>query len=360
MVRPKQALARTASLQDDLREALDLVTESTSSNTKRAYAADRADWEAYAKLNGLTVFPIAGDALCAYIGHLVGRGLSVSTIERRCSALSSMHRDRFDDDGEPIATPLDSPKVRTVLRGLRRRRQPPKQKKPLTGSMIWSAREHLSQRDWLICAAGFITGRRRSELAELVWDDVQQYDEGIALKIRFSKTDQEGKGQVVAIPFAEDPHACVARGILTLRPSPFDGTRSVFGVCAQTINRIVKRLADLLGEDASEYGGHSMRAGLATSSSMNGIDMQVWMKATGHKTVSVAQRYVRISAFENPAFKGAVESIVRAKTLSDSTPPARGKTAAHADVELDAKIGKQRRRATPTKPTKTASKRARA
>jgi len=308
-----KALAKR-SLELDLQEALDLASDADAANTKRAYASDRADWKAYAEANGLQVFPISGEALCAYIGNMRSRGLKLSTIRRRCSALSSMHRGQFDADNEPIPSPTDDLKVRTVLKGLARRKRTSNQKRPMTGAMIREARANLSERDWIIVAAGFVTGVRRSELVALTWGDVEQFPEGLVIHIRFSKTDQEGEGHAVAIPFSADATFCVARALLRLRPPA--GTKGVkqaklFAVSDRTVARVVKRLAAIVGEDPHEYAGHSLRAGLATNASRRQVAFQASMAATGHKSPTVAQRYVRLGALTNPTFQAAVDAIAQ-------------------------------------------------
>lgn len=41
------------------------------------------------------------------------------------------------------------------------------------------------------------------------------------------------------------------------------------------------------------YAGHSLRAGLATSAAMAGVSERAIMNQTGHKSVTVARRYIR-------------------------------------------------------------------
>lgn len=304
------------SLERDLKTALGLAANADAPNTRLAYASDRADWQAYAQANGLPLFPITGDMLCAYIGHMRDRGLQLSTIRRRCSALSAMHRGRLDESNKPIPSPTDDLKVRTTMKGLARdmRSSEQKRKQPLTGSMIREARSKMSERDWIIVAAGFVTGVRRSELVALTWGDLEEFPEGLVVRIRFSKTDQEGKGRVVAIPFSKDEEFCVARMILRRRPdAPKSSlkTERIFQISGSTVVRMVKRLAAIVGEDPDEYGGHSMRAGLATNASKRQVTFQASMAATGHKSPTVAQRYIRLSALTNPTFQAAVDAIAQ-------------------------------------------------
>jgi integrase len=42
-----------------------------------------------------------------------------------------------------------------------------------------------------------------------------------------------------------------------------------------------------------QFGGHSLRAGLATAAAAAGVSERAIMNQTGHKSVTVARRYIR-------------------------------------------------------------------
>ncbi len=56
---------------------------------------------------------------------------------------------------------------------------------------------------------------------------------------------------------------------------------------------IVQRTATAAGFDAARYGGHSLRAGLATSAAEAGLSERAIMAQTGHKSVTMVRRYIR-------------------------------------------------------------------
>ena len=56
--------------------------------------------------------------------------------------------------------------------------------------------------------------------------------------------------------------------------------------------RIVKRAAARAGLDPSHYAGHSLRAGLATSAAIAGVEERAIMRQTRHQSVAVARRYI--------------------------------------------------------------------
>jgi integrase len=59
------------------------------------------------------------------------------------------------------------------------------------------------------------------------------------------------------------------------------------------VARIVKKLADRAGLDASKYSGHSLRAGHATRAAIAGASERSIMNQTGHRSVQMVRRYIR-------------------------------------------------------------------
>jgi integrase len=47
------------------------------------------------------------------------------------------------------------------------------------------------------------------------------------------------------------------------------------------------------GLDSSRFAGHSLRAGFATSAALTGVDALEIARQTGHKSLSMVQRYTR-------------------------------------------------------------------
>jgi integrase len=59
------------------------------------------------------------------------------------------------------------------------------------------------------------------------------------------------------------------------------------------VARVVKKLAVRAGLDAAKYGGHSLRAGHATSAAIAGASERSIMNQTGHRSVQMVRRYIR-------------------------------------------------------------------
>ena len=152
---------------------------------------------------------------------------------------------------------------------------------------------------------GFAGGFRRSELAGIHICDLKFSADGVVVTVRKSKTDQEGAGWEVGLPFGASQDTCPVRALhqWLVASGISDGPvfRSVgrYGHVARRglhkdfIGKLLKRAAARAGLKVEELGGHSLRAGCVTQAAMNGVREFVIMKQTGHKTIATLRRYIR-------------------------------------------------------------------
>jgi site-specific recombinase XerD len=300
-------------VEKNLRRAAELAKNAYAENTRRAYESDVEDWKAFASELGVAFCPAESAAIAAYIGYLEEeRELAPATIKRRCSAISKLHKDAKVDN------PTADPKIRELLRALSRTHPPPRGgAEPFTMEMLAAilSDEELPLRNRALLGVALVTGMRRSELVSLIWQDVKVERRGVAILLRKSKTDQEGEGQVKALPFSRIEKVCSARTLLAWRDASPDNKAKdrVFSISGQTVYDVAKKVVEKLGFDPTRYGAHSLRAGLMTSASQRGVPLPIAMGASGHKTPEVAVRYTRISdAFNNLAHQEVVEGIAEA------------------------------------------------
>ena len=57
--------------------------------------------------------------------------------------------------------------------------------------------------------------------------------------------------------------------------------------------RVERRCAAAAGLDPVHYGGHSLRAGLATSAARGGAEEREIARVTGHKSTRMLRHYIR-------------------------------------------------------------------
>jgi len=173
----------------------DLVSNSLSGSTKRAYAADMADFAASGRH-----IPSTPEAIAEYLSELV-ETRAVATIQRRLASISKAHRAIGVND------PTKAEIVKATMHGIKRLRgTAQREAKPLLREDLFAILERIGDdakgiRDKALLLVGFAGAFRRSELVGLDLADIEQARQGIVIALLRSKTDQEGRGRKVGIPF---------------------------------------------------------------------------------------------------------------------------------------------------------------
>jgi site-specific recombinase XerD len=273
-----------AALEDALAAARQFALAEKAESTRRAYAADFRDFARWCDAVGQMALPALSPTVAAYIAQLADRKLKASTITRRLAAIRHAHKLRGH---EP---PTASEVVKSVSRGIRRRLGTrPDQKAPATAKAIASmikripAQTLAGKRDRALLLIGFAGALRRSELVALDLDDVVRVGEGALLRIRKSKTDQEGRGAEVPIPHGSKLRplealdlwttaAGITEGALFRRVRKGDRLTSE-RLTDRAVALIVKRWAEAARLDPAAFSGHSLRAGFVTSALEAGADV---------------------------------------------------------------------------------------
>jgi integrase len=163
----------------------------------------------------------------------------------------------------------------------------------------------LDVRDRALLLVGYAGAMRRSELVALNVDDVNILEAGIEVTIRRSKTDQEGVGCTLEVPFGRHVGTCPVRALkawldrsgITSGPIFRSADHNVVAevrLSPQSVALIVKRRCRAAGLDDTIFSGHSLRAGFATTAVRSGeISERAVMQHTRHKSERVFAGYVR-------------------------------------------------------------------
>jgi integrase len=284
-----------------------LVNNSISPNTKRAYRADLDHFHAF----GGTI-PSSAEQIAGYVAAL-GDNFAIATIHRRLASLSRAHAILGTEN------PVRSELVRATMRGLRRvRGVSQRHATPLLREDLFAVLEGLGSqpkdmRDKALLLLGFAGAFRRSELVALNTTDIENVRQGTIVNIRRSKTDQDGVGRQIGIPFGRSkwcPVRCledwltfadIGEGPLFLGVGK-GGLISKRRLSADAVSKIIKAKVAALGFDPMNYSGHSLRAGLATSAAMAGVPTWKIRQQTGHASDLMLARYIRpTEMFENNA-----------------------------------------------------------
>jgi integrase len=287
-------------------------------NTQRAYAADWKMFASWLRRQGLPETPPDPEAVGLYLASQVerrGAELSVATLERRLSGIAWRYRQL----GEPLE--IRDRHIATVLAGIRRRHgRPPSQKAAIFADELLAMLATLEMdlrglRDRAILAIGFAGGLRRSEIVGLDCGPRQTEDgsgwieffpEGALLTIR-GKTGWRD----VEIGRGSRPDTCpvalletwlrlgrIGHGPLFRPIARKNGGVSGERLTDKHVVRLVKRCALAAGlrgeltegERRLAFGGHSLRAGLASSAQIEEAHVQ---KHLGHASAEMTRRYQR-------------------------------------------------------------------
>jgi site-specific recombinase XerD len=302
---PDAGLAGSDNLKAAAAAAQEFARLATAPNTRKAYRSDWADFTAWCAREHLAALPASPVSVGLYLASLAGTH-KMSTIVRRLAAITKQHRNA----GYESPASLKHSAVHDVIAGMRRKRGTrPEPKRALSTDefrRMVTAIPAMPRglRDRALLLIGFTGGFRRSELAAIDFSDVEDGDEGLKILIRRCKTDQQGEGRQVGIPYGSDPKTCPVRAyrkwIATagITEGPVfrafrNRTMMADGITNQVVARIVKRLAQRTGLDASKYAGHSLRAGHATAAAIGGASERSIMNQTGHRSVQMVRRYIR-------------------------------------------------------------------
>ena len=162
-------------------------------------------------------------------------------------------------------------------------------------------------RDKALLLIGFAGAFRRSELVALQYEDMTQFDGGVELLIRRSKTDQEGAGRTVFIPYARGSRcpvkvlknwlelAGIVAGPLFRPINRHDQVVGSKALTPQSVSLVVKASVRMMSGDeaAKMVAGHSLRAGFATQAAMVGLQPYQIREQTGHRSDVTLARYIR-------------------------------------------------------------------
>jgi integrase len=334
-------------------KARDYARNARSENTQRAYDADWRQFSSWLRRQGFDALPPNPQTVGLYLAACVdgGRGkepISVATLERRLSGICWRYRQL----GEPLDT--SDRHISTVLAGIRRvHARPPVQKEAIFTDDLRAMLATLDNdlrglRDKAILAIGFAGGLRRSEIVGLDcgpnqsedgtgWIEIFGRAKASSEPVREDRSHADGAPEPggaegskagneggllltingktgwreVEIGRGSRPDTCpvvlletwmrlgrVNHGPLFRPIARKNGGVSSDRLTDKHVARLVQKTAlaagirgDLSeGERKRAFGGHSLRAGLASSAQIEEAHVQ---KHLGHASAEMTRRYQR-------------------------------------------------------------------
>ncbi len=241
-------------------------------------------------------------------GKVIRNGMRTSSVAQALWAINTVHRLReFPSPGETL-------RIQTALAGIRRRKGVRrKQQAPLTLNHLEIAFPRAfpqtlrGQRNKALLLLGFVGCLRRSEIVSLKADQLRKSPHGIQVFLSHSKTDQESAGAWVDIIQAKKrPHLCPVLALQQwmklshITNGPLfchikNNSAVMKPLSSAFVDSLVKKTAQQAGEDPSQFGGHSLRAGGATYLVEQQKSPFIIAKHGRWKSVNSALRYARHS-----------------------------------------------------------------
>ncbi|MDH7602584.1 MAG: site-specific integrase [Armatimonadota bacterium] len=289
-----------------LENARNFLTTTVADSTKQVYARDWNSFVRWCDDLGLPHLPSSPDVVACYFTSLAMKDFRVPTIRRHCAAIAAAHREA----GYP--TPTSHPAIKELLHGMTRKIGC--SAKPVDALLSEDIRRVvkampdtlINARDKAIILIGFAGAFRRSEIVGLNVDDISHRDEGIVILLRKSKTDQQGEGRWVGLPYGKSPDTCpvnalrhwlevseISEGAI-FRGLDRHGNFVSKRLSIRSVGNIIKRAVKAAGLDPEKYSGHSLRSGHCTQASRAGVAEHVIAQQTGHKSMSSLKRYIRL------------------------------------------------------------------
>jgi integrase len=316
-------------IEPELAEAVrEVIGAAESANTRRAYAAQFAKFEAWCKRRRATALPAAPAVVATYLVDLAKtgadprkppQGAKVATVGLALSAISAAHR------GAGLEFDTKAREIRSAMKGIRTKYAAPQvQAEALKPAMVRSILATLGdgpldRRDAALIALLFAGALRRSEIAGLDYAKggrgdgyLQLTDQAVEIVLLRSKARTEPA--MVLVPRAENPGlvaalerwiaiAGIAEGEPLFRSIKKGGHirgRLADGGVSVALKARVARYLEACGYTpnaaavaAAKYSGHSGRVGMYTAASEAGIAIEAVAALARHKSLNVAQKYAR-------------------------------------------------------------------
>ena len=270
-------------------------------NTLRAYRADMQEFIRFCADKPLEALPAEPEAIAAFLLGTLVQGIKSSTVKRKVSSISAVHRLLS------LTDPTKHPKVRITQRKIYRQLGTRfDQAYPVTHTLLEKmlsvcGTDLHSLRDRALLLTAYESMRRRSELVALRIEDIEWgADNSAAILLRRSKTDQSGQGKWIQLS------ARVGRALKAWLNAAnlefgylFRGIRPNGGVTQSLCDSRVPRIYKLLTEKANidpevikQISGHSMRVDAAQDQLIAGTSLPQIMFKGGWSKPDTVMRYI--------------------------------------------------------------------
>ena len=318
-----KVLVQDQSTKPRLKQAL--IQSADSASTRRNRQHFWKKFKEWCEARDASPLPAEPDTVVFYLLNQAGQEQKKSTLNNMRWAIDTTHQQHG------FAAPTDDPEAKQEIKGLFRTmaEQRPEQvtqskKKPITINQIRIMdfpKGVLGLRDKALLLLGFATGMRRSELAAVRKDHIEETEYGLRVRIPRSKSDQLGDGDsvdVIRSAMGRNQKHCPVKTVQELMgENPYEhlfvrvrrvntpgGYRKSKMISEPNrfidrpldgngVYRIVKKYGAQVGLAPEDLGGHSLRAGCATYLLEKEVPPAAVQKQMRHKSFNTTQQYNR-------------------------------------------------------------------
>ena len=308
------------------------LDSSVAESTLRAYRIAQDAQVEYFGARGWDLYPSDATEAGEYVGRVLSflqskadDGQAVSSINRTLAGVK-WHASRESQLGFMVLNA--SREVKAWMAGLTRQHKGDTKRQAQAFSLddlrgvhkaLGRRRTVRNLRNRAIIAMGVATALRAQSLADLNLSDVTKAltVDGLNIRVRWSKTDQDGEGRTITVKRAKakalDPVAIIEAWLgylaaMGLTPEatpdvplfPHVRGRSVqverMSNASATITDVVRGAAASAGLDSEAYSSHSLRATFTTLSYAAGVPESRIADVTGHKNMNIMRGYDRTAS----------------------------------------------------------------
>lgn len=324
---------------DNTPAVFETMVDSVAVSTQKAYRQAMTLLENYYNEQGWLFYPVNGEELpspslflqqvLSYLRHLADEGKTLSTLNKTLAAVK--HHTSFDNP--PMSGVLYTKPVKAFMSGVARqgREHIPRKADTLTVDELSAVYRYLGQgetvrsiRDRALISLGVATALRSANIGLLNLSDVNRAVtiDGLNVFVRYSKTDQTGKGTLIPVARAYnrlvDPVHAVNAWVKVLASFGYTkdayphfplfpvvrGNRAVHHARMKhpniTITDLLRGVLVDAGvrtvEEARAVSSHSLRATFITLSNQAGVAEKDIAIVSGHKNMTTLRSYDRTTA----------------------------------------------------------------
>lgn len=294
------------------------IKAATANNTRRAYRSDIHHFE-----NWGGVLPSTPEGISLYLQHFAVT-LNPRTLLRRLTAIKNWH------NYQGFPNPTAHPAIQKMMLGILRIHGKPKDKAPpLSPKDLLKIVNKLKTdgsvqaiRDNALIQIGYFGSLRRSELVNILYENINWVEEGVEILLPHSKTDQFHDGQTVAIPFGNDllcPVTALKKWceVISIKAGAIfcsikkGNNITVNALSELSVNHILKKRAYEVGmQNADELSSHSLRRGFTTYAYLAGARIETLLRqGRWRKTDTLIEYIETVERFKDNAGKNIFNNI---------------------------------------------------